>query len=138
MEGVGRQAAIAFAPMWEALGRLGGQFGEWIVGAVRDAIPYIQTGIAVGVEFGAMIGRWIVMTAEWLGVFEPATTSFRNGFIEIAAVGIVYFRRFGDSWNFAIMAMQYRFLEFRKSIAQGLARIIHRYQNKSLRAASKW
>jgi hypothetical protein len=42
IQGIGRQAAIMFAPAWEAIGKVGSAIGEWIVGAFRQAQPYLE------------------------------------------------------------------------------------------------
>jgi hypothetical protein len=116
MEGIGVRAAVAFAPMWEALGNLGGRLGEWLVFAVRDMTPYIHVAIEVGKEFAAMFGRWIAAATQWIAWWQPTSQSFKETFIEIAATAIVSFRRFGDMWRVIIDAMQLKFMEFRRWI----------------------
>ncbi len=52
MEGIGRQAAIMFAPLWETLGKIGGEVGEFLVNRFKEfasvvgvAMPAINAGI---------------------------------------------------------------------------------------------
>lgn len=46
LDGIGKQAAAMFAPMWEAMGKAGSAFGEYLVSLFRNAQPYIE-------EFGS-------------------------------------------------------------------------------------
>lgn len=41
-EGISRQAAGLFAPLWEAVGKVGGAIGETLVGMFRAAMPVMQ------------------------------------------------------------------------------------------------
>jgi hypothetical protein len=122
IQGIGRQAAIAFAPLWEAMGRAGSDIGAWLVEKFRAAVPYIQTLLFVGIEFGAMLRRWVVAIKDWgaelIGKILPSATTFRDFFTEIAAIAIVSFRRFGDFWGVIIDTMQLQFMRFRRWIGQ--------------------
>jgi hypothetical protein len=41
-EGIKRQLAVAFAPLWDMLGEVGGDIGERIVGWVRESVPFFH------------------------------------------------------------------------------------------------
>lgn len=68
MDGIGRQAAVLFAPLWQSIGEIGGQVGEWLVGAFKDAQPALK-------EIGSLIGsffRYITNAIPSLGIFQAA------------------------------------------------------------------
>lgn len=66
MRGIGQQLAVAFAPAWEAVGKVGGQVGEFLVGAVKAAAPYVQVLADLWIAFFRMLADWAGIVGDML------------------------------------------------------------------------
>jgi hypothetical protein len=67
IEGIGRQAAVMFTPAWEAIGKVGSAIGEWIVGAFRQAQPYMEKFIESATTMWGPLWEGIQNVGEALG-----------------------------------------------------------------------
>ena len=107
-DGIGRQMAILLAPVWEAIGKVGGQIGEFLVNAFRQATPYIEqfgafaaeqlTPIWEGIKaFGNVLGEMFIAALPALEQFYELVLSVYTLFTEIVFGPFLAFWRNGSS-----------------------------------------
>jgi hypothetical protein len=67
IQGIGRQAAIMLAPVWESIGRVGSAIGERIVSMFQTAQPYLEAfGANIAEKFAPLWG-FISRIGETIG-----------------------------------------------------------------------
>ncbi len=126
LEGISRQAAVLFAPLWEWIGKIGGQVGEWLVTKFRDfasvaqaALPDIQrvagqlwASMQSGIEY--VTTAFTNMGASW----GLTWTSISDFGLSVLAGVIVAFDRIGDTWSEVTTACRIAWLTFLNTIKE--------------------
>jgi hypothetical protein len=129
MEGIKRQAAVLFAPLWEWIGKIGGQVGEWLVGKFRDfasvaqaALPDIQR---VAMNLWTSIQEGIGQATTWMQDLGTSWGLTWNSISDVAlyalATVIVAFNNLPRTWSIITDTLQLGWLTFLQRIRSPLA-----------------